>query len=197
MPAGGQTPGALQTREALLDAGAALAEQHGLAGVSVNMVVARAGVAKGTFYVHFADRGAFLAALHRRFFELAAEGVAAATADLPPGRERLLRGILAYLDVSLRHHGVKALLLEARNDPTVADRVAARTADFSALSEPDLRAMGWSDAAGAARLVAAMSAELSVTEAASAAPDVQGRTLLGQMLERLDLPGASARETGP
>ena len=32
--------GALQTREALLEAGAALAEEHGLAGVSVNMVVA-------------------------------------------------------------------------------------------------------------------------------------------------------------
>ena len=49
---GTRAAGALQTREALLDAGAALAEEHGLAGVSVNMVVAPAGVAKGTFYVH-------------------------------------------------------------------------------------------------------------------------------------------------
>ena len=182
---------ARETRTALLDAGLRIAETHGLAGMSVNRVVAAAGVAKGTFYVHFPDRGDFLAALHQRFFELAVESVGAAMADLPPGRERLLRGILAYLDVSLRHHGVKALLLEARNDPSVADRVAARTADFSALSEPDLRAMGWSDAAGAARLVAAMSAELALAEAASGVPDSQGRVLLGRMLERLDLPAAS------
>ena len=53
MSDGTRAAGALQTREALLDAGVALAEEHGLAGVSVNMVVARAGVAKGTFYVHF------------------------------------------------------------------------------------------------------------------------------------------------
>jgi AcrR family transcriptional regulator len=58
MSDGTRAAGALQTREALLDAGAALAEEHGLAGVSVNMVVARAGVAKGTFYVHFSGRAA-------------------------------------------------------------------------------------------------------------------------------------------
>jgi TetR/AcrR family transcriptional repressor of nem operon len=180
---------ARETRAALLDAGLRIAESHGLAGMSVNRVVAAAGVAKGTFYVHFPDRGAFLGALHQRFYELAMEAVEAAAADLLPGRERLLRGILAYLDVALRYQGVKALLLEARNDPAVADKVAARTADFSALSEPDLRAMGWSDAAGAARLVSAMSGELSLIEVASGTRDVQGRELLGRMLERLDLPG--------
>jgi AcrR family transcriptional regulator len=180
---------ARETRAALLDAGLRIAESHGLAGMSVNRVVAAAGVAKGTFYVHFPDRGSFLGALHQRFYELAVEAVETAVADLPPGRERLLRGILAYLDVALRYQGVKALLLEARNDPAVADKVAARTADFSALSEPDLRAMGWSDAVGAARLVSAMSAELSLIEVASGTKDVHGRALLGQMLERLDLTG--------
>jgi len=58
-----QMPGALQTREALLDAGAVLAEEHGLAGASVEMVVSRAGVARGTFYVHFKDRAAFVDAM--------------------------------------------------------------------------------------------------------------------------------------
>ena len=33
----------------------------------MNAVVAEAGLAKGTFYVHFADRDAFLDALHERF----------------------------------------------------------------------------------------------------------------------------------
>jgi len=45
------TPAGQRTREALLDAGTAVAGRYGLAGLSVNRVVAEAGVAKGTFYV--------------------------------------------------------------------------------------------------------------------------------------------------
>ena len=85
MAEGTRAAGALQTREALLDAGAALAEEHGLAGVSVNMVVARAGVAKGTFYVHFKDRAAFVDAMHARFHARVEAAVAEAIAGLPPG----------------------------------------------------------------------------------------------------------------
>ena len=82
---GTRAAGALQTREALLDAGAALAEEHGLAGVSVNMVVARAGVAKGTFYVHFKDRAAFVDAMHARFHTRVQAAIDEAIAGLPPG----------------------------------------------------------------------------------------------------------------
>src|SRR5262245_54238783 len=78
-----------RTREALLDAGVAVAELHGLAGMSVNRVVAQAGVAKGTFYVHFADREAFVDALHGRFYARVGEAVAAAVGEAPPGPERL------------------------------------------------------------------------------------------------------------
>ena len=58
-----------RTLELLLDAGVKVAEEHGLAGLSVNRVVAEAGVAKGTFYVHFTDRNAFIDALHERFHD--------------------------------------------------------------------------------------------------------------------------------
>jgi AcrR family transcriptional regulator len=143
-------------------------------------------VAKGTFYVHFPDRNAFLSALHERFHGLASEAVGSAMAPLPPGRVRLQRGMEAYLDVCLRHNGVKALLLEARNDPGVAGEVAARTALFAARAEPDLLAMGWPEAGPAARLVVAMSAELSLVEMASGRQDPVGRRVLGQLLERLD-----------
>ena len=47
------TPAGQRTREALLDAGAVVAERDGLAGLSVSAVAEAAGVAKGTFYVHF------------------------------------------------------------------------------------------------------------------------------------------------
>jgi TetR/AcrR family transcriptional regulator, transcriptional repressor for nem operon len=156
--------GALQTRESLLDAGAALAEEHGLAGVSVNMVVARAGVAKGTFYVHFKDRPAFVDAMHARFHDRVQAAVDQAVAGLPPGARRLSRSSEAYLDVSLANRGVKALSLEARSDPAVQDSMAVRRERLTAAGVADLKAMGWDDAEAAAQLLAAMTREISVLE---------------------------------
>ena len=155
---------ALQTREALLDAGAALAEEHGLAGVSVNMVVAQAGVAKGTFYVHFKDRAAFVDAMHARFHARVQAAVDQAVAGLPPGARRLSRASEAYLDVSLANRGVKALSLEARSDPAVQDSMAVRRERLTAAGVADLKAMGWDDAEAAAQLLAAMTREISALE---------------------------------
>src|ERR1700728_1719145 len=142
---------ALQTREALLGAGAALAEEHGLAGVSVNMVVARAGVAKGTFYVHFKDRAAFVDAMHARFHARVEAVVGEAVAGLAPGAERLFRGSEAYLDVSLANRGVKALSLETRSDPAVQGSMEARRQRLATAGAPDLEALGWGGAHAAAR----------------------------------------------
>ena len=74
------------THDSLLDAGVAIAEEHGLAGLSVNRVVAAAGVAKGTFYVHFDTREEFVDALHARFHARVQAAVREATEGLPPGR---------------------------------------------------------------------------------------------------------------
>jgi AcrR family transcriptional regulator len=178
---------AAATREALLDAGLAVAGRYGLAGMSVNRVVAAAGVAKGTFYVHFADRDEFLAALRQRFDDEVRTEVAAAIGPLDPGTSRLRAGMEAYLDVCLRHQGVKALLLEARNDPGIAGEMGARTAAFAAVAEADLGAMGWDQAGTAAELVVAMGAELSLAELAVGRADAAGRDVLWRMLERLDL----------
>jgi TetR/AcrR family transcriptional regulator, transcriptional repressor for nem operon len=164
MSDGTRAAGALQTRQALLDAGAALAEEHGLAGVSVNMVVARAGVAKGTFYVHFKDRAAFVDAMHERFHTRVGAVIDEAIAGLPPGAERLYRGSEAYLDVSLANRGVKALSLEARSDPAVQGSMEARRQRLATAGVPDLEAMGWDDAEAAAQLLGAMTREISVLE---------------------------------
>jgi TetR/AcrR family transcriptional repressor of nem operon len=164
VPRGASTGPGRRTREALLDAGVAVAEEHGLTGLSVNRVVAAAGVAKGTFYVHFADRETFVDALHGRFHARVLEAVAVATAGLPPGAERIARGAEAYLDVCLDDRGVKALALEARSDPALSDSMSARHERFAASAIPSFRAMGWPDAAAAAQLVAAMTAEIAVRE---------------------------------
>ena len=164
MAEGTRTSGALQTREALLDAGTALAEEHGLAGVSVNMVVAQAGVAKGTFYVHFKDRAAFVDAMHARFHDRAQAAVDETVAGLPLGPERVFRACEAYLDVSLANRGVKALSLEARSDPTLQDSMADRRERLAAAGVADLKAMGWEEAEAAAQLLAAMTREISALE---------------------------------
>lgn len=153
-----------RTRVALLDAGVKVAEDRGLAGLSVNLVVAEAGVAKGTFYVHFDNREAFVDALHARFHSRVEEAVAAATKGLPPGADRIVRGVDAYLDVCLEDRAVKALALEARSDPELAGPMSARHERFAASAVPSFKAMGWPDAAAASHLLAAMTAEVAIRE---------------------------------
>lgn len=164
MPPLATTDSGHRTREGLLDAGVAVAEEHGLAGLSVNRVVATAGVAKGTFYVHFADREAFVDALHERFHERVREAVEAATDGVQPGAERICRGAEAYLDVCLADRAVKALALEARSDPALSDSMSKRHERFAATAVPSFKVMGWPDTVAAAQLVAAMTAEIAIRE---------------------------------
>lgn len=175
--------GAPQTREALLDAGAALAERHGLSGVSVNMVVARAGVAKGTFYVHFKDRSAFVDAMHARFHARVEAAMAEAVAGLPRGAERLSRAFEVYLDVSLQNRGAKALSLEVRSGPE-QDAMTARRERLVGGGLADLEAMGWEDTEAAAQLLAAMTREISALEFDAGHPLPASRRALKRFLGR-------------
>jgi AcrR family transcriptional regulator len=133
-----------RTREALIDAGLRMAERTGLSGLSVNLIVQDAGVAKGTFFHHFGDRASYLLALHREFHERLATQIQAAIVGMPPGRGRLITVANTYLDGCLRDRGVRALLLEARAERAVTDEISRRNnasaelcrADFSALRSP-------------------------------------------------------------
>jgi TetR/AcrR family transcriptional regulator, transcriptional repressor for nem operon len=157
-------PSPQHTREALLAAGVAVAEREGLAGLSVNRVVAEAGVAKGTFYVHFADREAFIDALHEGFHERVLHAVEQATLRTPLGAERLWRGAEAYLDVCLREKAIKALSLEARSEAALTSSMSARIERFAASAIPSIKAMGWPDVAAASQLLAAMINEIAIRE---------------------------------
>jgi AcrR family transcriptional regulator len=170
------------TRDRLLDAGVQIAELHGLAGLSVNQVVAEAGLAKGTFYVHFADRAAYVDALHARFHGRVAVAVGQALKDSPPGAEAIIRGATAYLDLCLADRAVKALTLEARSDPELSAAMSDRHERFAAVAIPSFEAMGWPDAAESARLFAAMIAEVSILELAAAGPLPASRRALSRFL---------------
>jgi AcrR family transcriptional regulator len=152
------------TRERLLEAGAEVAASEGLSGLSVNRVVAVAGVAKGTFYVHFADREAFIDALHARFHERVRQAVAEATTQTEPGAEWIWRVGEAYLDVCLQFPAIKALALEVRTEGTLTEAMEARHERASAAAVPSFKAMGWPDARAAAQLFSAMTAEIAIRE---------------------------------
>jgi TetR/AcrR family transcriptional repressor of nem operon len=152
------------THDALLQAGEQLAEQLGLNNLTVDAVVAEANVAKGTFYTHFHDRNAYLVALHRQFHNRIRDAILAATADFVPGTERLRKGTTVYLNECLQAKAVKALLLEARSLPAIAEQVRHRNAEFTHLAQIDFEAMGWPHPVPSARLFVVMSAEAALME---------------------------------
>lgn len=57
----------LARRDALLDAAAGLFVEQGTSATTIDDIVARANVAKGTFYHYFKDRAAMLDALRERY----------------------------------------------------------------------------------------------------------------------------------
>jgi AcrR family transcriptional regulator len=130
--------------------------------MSVDDIVDAAGVAKGTFYVHFASRGDYLATLHRRFHEELDHLIRDASTGLPPGARRLAAATTAYLD------GCLGRIL-------VTDEVTARNARNAAAAAESFRALGWRWPESAGRLYVAMAAEaaLAELEAGQALPEVR------------------------
>jgi TetR/AcrR family transcriptional repressor of nem operon len=169
-------------REALVSAGLALADEHGLGQVSVNRVVAAAGVAKGSFFHHFGDRAGFLVELHRRFHDRLAADIDAAIGELPAGRSRLLAGTTAYLDGCRRDRGTRALLIEARAEPAIQAEVRRRNEAFAALATPDFAALGLGRPHACARLWVVMAAEVAVAESAAGTVQPDLREALAEYL---------------
>jgi TetR/AcrR family transcriptional repressor of nem operon len=164
-----------RTREALIDAGLRLAESTGLTGLSVNLIVADAGVAKGTFFHHFGDRASYLLALHREFHERLATRIQAATVGMPPGRNRLTTIAKTYLDGCLSDRGVRALLLEARAEPAVTDEITRRNTASAEQCQADFAALKRLHPYESAQLWVGMVAEAALIEhqAGTALPHIR------------------------
>lgn len=108
-------PRRARTRDALLVAGRKLFAEHAFDAVAVDDIVDEAVVAKGTFYNHFEDKDALLAAVVaavRMQIETVVERVNAGVDD---PAERLVRAICVYVDCVIEDPSAGAILL--RNDP--------------------------------------------------------------------------------
>ena len=178
----------LRTREALLDAGRTLADRDGLAAITISTVAEQARVAKGTFYVHFASREAFIQALQEAFDARMLAALNGAVADLAPGEARLLAGAFTYLDACLEDHAMKALAREASMPGRDASEREQR---FVALIASNLAAMGWRDVQPAARLLMAMISELALIEHATGHKDHAARRAFRRYVQIAENGGAS------
>jgi TetR/AcrR family transcriptional regulator, transcriptional repressor for nem operon len=181
-PTGRRKEAMARTREALIDAGLQLAERTGLTGLSVDLIVQDARVAKGTFFYHFGDRASYLLALHREFHDRLATQMQAAVVDLPPGRKRLIIGANTCLDGCLRDRGVRALLLEARAEPAVTDEIRSRNHANAELCRPDFAALKRPHPYESAQLWVGMVAEAALIEHQAATPLPAIRKSLQQFL---------------
>jgi AcrR family transcriptional regulator len=167
----------------LIDAGLRLAERTGLSGLSINLLVEEAQVSKGTFFHHFGDRASYVLALHREFHERLLAEIQQATAGLEPGRQRLVVAANTYLDGCLRDRGVRALLLEARADPLIAEEVGARNASNAKLVQADFKAMKWPHPHESAQLWVGMTAEAALIELKSGRRSAAVRAALSRFTE--------------
>lgn len=179
------TPKGRRAREGLLRAGVAVAERAGLAGLTIAAVTREAGVAKGTFYLYFPDRDAFIDALHQRFYERVNEAVTGAVGELPNGLEQQLVAMEAYLDVCLENLGVKALVLETRSQPGLTTTMEEREELFAGLAAPNLKAMGAPSPATAARLIVSLTSEAALIELEAGRRVPAARKLLRKLVEGL------------
>jgi TetR/AcrR family transcriptional regulator, transcriptional repressor for nem operon len=165
-------------------------------GLSVREVTAQAGLAKGTFYVHFTDRAALLVDLHRSFHGAVFAQVLADTAPMEPGPERAQQRMASFLDHSRRQHAVRSMLLEARSEPAVLDEVRRRNDQAAHLLAEDLVEVREHPLA-TARLLVAATAEVALHEvdAARALPDL--RAALAELVSPGGRPPRPTRRRGP
>ncbi|MFJ3385339.1 MULTISPECIES: TetR/AcrR family transcriptional regulator [unclassified Curtobacterium] len=135
------TPKGRATRESLLDAGEVIAAD-GAQGLTVAAITARAGLAKGTFYVHFDDRASFIQALQARFQSHVETAILTAVDSQPPGRAFLAAVLDGYLNACLTHRAVKAVLVDTRAGNEAAAAHLLLLERFERLVGPSFTVLG-------------------------------------------------------
>lgn len=113
-----------EKREAILNGAALVFEEHGYAGASMSMIVAAAGVSKGTVYQHFPGKAAlFGAAVARECSRSLAIAFESATPAAP--LEDALRGIAErFITLTMSEKGIaieRIVQAEAERFPELAE----------------------------------------------------------------------------
>lgn len=110
-----------RARELLMESATHLFAVQGIDGTTIDEIVERAGVAKGTFYNHFGDRTAIARALADSMRDDLREAVAALNAGIVDAALRVHRGVRLYVFMAEQNPTRARLLLRLYEnvvDPT-------------------------------------------------------------------------------
>ena len=118
-------------REVWIALGIALLSERGAEALTVERLTEAAGKTRGSFYHHFEDQRAYLAALGQRWLERQTDAVIAELDSGLPAAERI--AALARRTAALDHGLERELRRLAVREPVIADAVAqadARRIDY-------------------------------------------------------------------
>lgn len=128
----------VQRRRQILDTAKKVFAELGYHDASINEIITRANIARGTFYLYFSNKHkVFDAILDEALEELQARitRIRINEPDVPPPQEQLRQNLLRVLDLVLSDRPLARLLLHHRQHPhtEVAERVDTFFQDVSAL----------------------------------------------------------------
>ncbi len=139
-----------RSREDWIDSAWAALGESGIEGVRVERLARRLGVTKGSFYWHFKDRQALIAALLDRWFGLREESRPDFPRRAADPAERLWRVIERGITRGTRGQAA-ALRLWAQRHPEIATRIAEEDARRRHFFIEQFRALGFMDGEAAVR----------------------------------------------
>lgn len=117
------------TRARIVAAAHALVAARGYAGCSVALVADAAGVATGSVYRHFPDKGALFAEVFRTATQREVDAVAEAGSNPGPIEERIARAVETFAGRALKAPRLAYALIAEPVDPQVeAERLVYRRA---------------------------------------------------------------------
>jgi AcrR family transcriptional regulator len=114
-------PRAERTRAALVSAGRRLFSERPVDAVTVDDIVQAAGVGKGSFYNHFADRDALVRTISAEIRAAVECAIDAANADVKDPAQRVARACCTYLRFALDEPERAGFLVRVHNGHTSLD----------------------------------------------------------------------------
>ncbi|AXQ29453.1 hypothetical protein D0B54_12475 [Solimonas sp. K1W22B-7] len=188
-------------QQKLLFAAYRLAERGELYRFEPERIAAEAGMPADSFGRCFAQEREFWLALHRLNVHLLVNDITRATDGMPPGRERLKAGVLAYWDGCVRTIPVRAIVRGYRKDPDILARLDRINWGFAHMLSMEMKKIGWeryNEAAQIAWFMAEGVVRLEL-EANGPLPDLRQTfwDFLAARPTRIGTPAATAPKTRP
>jgi AcrR family transcriptional regulator len=194
-PESPQAPRRRRTRAALLAAGLDLLSERPIDALAIDEITARAGVAKGSFFNHFADKAAFERAVSSEIRAQVEQTVTLANRGVEDPARRVARAVCGFVQFALaegRAAGVMSRAHAAAGGPGHPLNAGAR-ADLARGAAEGRFKLGDLDAAVAFLVGVAQSLIVTVAtsrpdpdKARRLASEVLAMTLLGLGVERLE-----------